>query len=248
MCHPQVAITHLRQQYNLPEFFYIDLWPLGPVFLVSTTVEAMDHIDTRLSMGKHKENQNVLEPIVGKDSIPALNGRVWQEVHRMLQPAFQPQTVKKILAKVAEESAILRDVLDKLAGTSEVFSMEVITGRTVFDINSQSIIGISLNAQKGDCQILEDLTVPAAVWQDESNTWNPVKKLRLWSLRTGALKRSERWVADTIRTRYHELKSQDIKSSKNILDSCLIGRIQSEEQGLKPLSQDKAWTDLLLVK
>lgn len=29
--HPQVVFTYMKQKYDLPEVFYVDLWPLGPV-------------------------------------------------------------------------------------------------------------------------------------------------------------------------------------------------------------------------
>lgn len=32
--HPQMIFTYLKQEYDLPEVFYVDLWPLGPVLCV----------------------------------------------------------------------------------------------------------------------------------------------------------------------------------------------------------------------
>lgn len=29
--HPQVVFTYLKREYDLPEIFYVDLWPFGPV-------------------------------------------------------------------------------------------------------------------------------------------------------------------------------------------------------------------------
>lgn len=248
VCHPQLAMTHLQKTYNLPEIFYVDLWPFGPVFLVATSVDAQNLVVTRLSMGKHAENDRVLTPLIGKDSIPALNGHVWRQVHHMLQPAFRPQSIKQLLAKVADEASVFCEVLEQLAEAGEVFSMEKMAGRMVFEINTKTIVGMPLNAQEGGCQILEDLSFPAEVWHAETKTWNLFKRMRLRSQRMAALQRSTDWLNQIIIKRYSELKADAVKSSNNILDNCLIDRIEAEGQGLKPLAQDQAWMDLFLVK
>lgn len=248
-CHPQLILTHMKKTYDLPEVFYVDLWPLGPVFLASTSVDSLHLVDTHLSMGKHALNDQILTPLLGRDSIPALNGRVWQQVHHMLQPAFRPQSIKQLLSKVAAEAGVFCDILGRLAETGEVVRMETITGRLLFEINAKTIVGTPFHAQQGGCQIMDDLALPAEVWHHEATTWNLAKKMRFRGVRTAALKRSTDWLLQMVNRRYQELKAEDAKSSNNILDNCLIGRIEAEQQGeLKPLAQDKAWMDLFLVK
>lgn len=239
----------MKKTYDLPEIFYVDLWPLGPVFLASTSVDSLNLVDTHLSMGKHAENNRILTPLLGRDSIPALNGRVWQQVHHMLQPAFKPQSIKQLLSKAATEAAVFCGILERLAETGKVVSMETMTGRMLFEINAKTIVGMPFNAQQGGCQIVDDLGLPAEVWHQETQTWNLVKKMRLRGVRTAALKRSTDWLVRMVNRRYQELKAEHSKNSNNILDNCLIGRIEAEQQGdLKPLAQDKAWMDLFIVK
>lgn len=249
-CHSQLPITHLQKTYNLPEVFYLDLWPLGPVFLVTASVDAQNLVDQRFSMGKHDENDNVLTAIIGKNTLPALNGRVSQQVHRMLQPAFRPQSIKQLLAKVADEAGVFCRVMERMAATGEAFSMETMAGRMLFEINAKTIVGMPFNAQGGGCQIMEDLSIPAEVWPLEDKTWNLFLKMRLRGQRTAAKKRSSDWIVQLVNKRYGELKAEGAKSSNNILDNCLVDRIEAEGQGqgLKPLAQDTVWMDLFVVK
>lgn len=242
-------MTHLKRKYDLPDMFYIDLWPLGPVFLTSCSVDSLNLVDTHLSMGKHVETDRVLSALLGKDVIPALNGPLWQQVHRMLQPAFRPQNIKQLLSKVAVEARLFCDKLERVAKTGEVVSMEHMAGLMLFEINAKTIVGTPFKAQEGRCQIMEDLSLPSEVWHLEDKTWNPIEKFRLRRARVAALKRSSQWLDRTMSNRYLELKAGNAKSSNNILDNCLIDRIEAEKQGLlKPMDQDQPWKELLSAK
>ncbi|KAJ4397037.1 hypothetical protein N0V93_001261 [Gnomoniopsis smithogilvyi] len=244
--HPQVVFTYMKQKYDLPEIFYVDLWPLGPVFMICTSIDALNLVETRLGLGQHVANQKSMDPLVGKDSIPSLNGRVWKEVHNMLLPAFRPQAIRKLMGKVAEEAGVFRDKLAPLADRGEAFGMVELASRMVFEVNAKTIVGLPLNAQEGGCQVHSDLKMPLEIWRDENGCWNSVRKSKLKSIRIDALARSGNWLRETVLERYRELKAENVKVSDNILDNCVIERIQAEADGLGGLEQDQAWLDLLV--
>lgn len=214
--------------------------------MLCSSIDAMNLVEGRLGLGQHVANQDTMDPIVGKDSIPSLNGRVWKEVHNMLLPAFRPQASRKLMGKLAEEATVFRDKLATLADRGEAFGMVELASRMVFEVNAKTIVGLPFNAQEGGCQIHHDLKVPVENWQTENACWNPIRKSKLKSMRQGALARSGECLRETILERYRELKRENVKVSDNILDNCVIERIEAEANGLGSLDQDRAWLDLLV--
>ena len=95
-----MAFTHLTQVYRLPEIWYLDLWPLGPVFMLVTSPDAAAEISQTRSFAKHEVNEEFLAPLVGRDTIPAINGGLWKKIHHLLAPAF------KVSAGVKLEDAV----------------------------------------------------------------------------------------------------------------------------------------------
>lgn len=154
----------------------------------------------------------------------------------MLQLAFKPKSIKQLLVTVATKTSVFCRILEHLAETKQAFSMEMIAGRTLLELNARTVVGEPFHTQDGDRQIVEDLGLPSEVWHDKTKKWNLVEKARLRSLCTAALQRSSNELATIINKRYHELKAKDVKSVKNILDNCLIRRIETEQQGGLKLS------------
>lgn len=152
------------------------------------------------------------------------------------------------MGSVGGEAAVFREKLAGWAATGEVFSMEDVAGRMLFEINARTIVGMPMGAQQGDSQVLSDMTFPASVRHEEANTWNLWSKMRLVRKRWAALASSGKWLRGTIMKRYQELKMGDVKGSDNILDNCLIERIQAEQEGLKKLEHDEAWVELFITK
>lgn len=214
--------------------------------MVCTSIDAQTLIESRLALGQHVAGSIIMDPLVGKDSVPSLNGRVWKKVHNMLLPAFWPQAIRRLMGKLAEEAGVFREKVASLADRGEAFGMVELASRMVFEVNAKTIIGLPFDAQDGGCQVHSDIKVPLEVWTDESGSWNPVRKMRLKKLRTAALARSGKWLRNTILERYRELKAEDVKVSDNILDHCVIERIRAEAEGLGRLDQDNAWIGLLV--
>lgn len=62
---PQSIPFILKQQYNLPDLFYIDTWPLGPAMLVACHPAIAEQFTVKPSLPKHEEVARFMEPLGG---------------------------------------------------------------------------------------------------------------------------------------------------------------------------------------
>jgi cytochrome P450 len=248
--HPMYVFTEWHRRYNLPDVFYVDLWPLGPVFMVLATKEAAAHAVQTRGYGKDvKLIGDALTPIMGADPIVATNGAPWKAAHRMIAPAFKPSAVRGMLGHVAEEVGLFNKQLAKLAKQGEVFRFEDLVTKLVFCIVTQSIIGVrfdALTAEEPD-PVMLDIFSPAKDSPAAEASWNPWEKFVLSRKAAAALARSGKWMRQLILERYRARKKDPGHSAESLLDAILVDRVEQEEQGAaQSLEQDPEHLDMLV--
>lgn len=246
--------THLAQKYDLPEMFYIDLWPAGPGFLVAASPEAAAEVAQIRSLGKHAVIEDVLAPLVGSDSIPSLNGPAWKSVHRLISPAFRPANVRTIVGRLARvisgfnEAMVAEAARQELDGAAAV-ELEDVLSRFVFDANAEALLGPAAAAPAGRAAALDDIRIPMLVRADEERAWNPVRRATLWWRRTAALARSAALLRRQFLDRYDAIRRGDVKVSTCVMDACLMDRVAAEKEAGGPaLREDKAWLNMFTSK
>ncbi|KAL8343233.1 hypothetical protein RB598_004539 [Gaeumannomyces tritici] len=147
--HPMVVVTYMRRAYDLPEVFYIDMWPAGPPIMACCSPDAAAQVTQVQVLGKHPFNAVVLDPLVGTDSIPVVDGPRWKFLHRMIAPAFKPANARALVGTAAGQGLVFaRDVLAPLAATGDAFSMEAAVSRLVFEVIARSLMGVPFDSQR----------------------------------------------------------------------------------------------------
>ncbi len=134
--HPQLVFTYLKQRYDLPEVWYIDLWPFGPTFMALSSADAAAYAVQTRGYGKHTFVDGFMTNIVGKQSIVAINGPLWKNVQHMLLPAFKPSAVRGLLQPMAEETRTYRKVLEGAAEKGEPVKMELLLSDLSFQVGT----------------------------------------------------------------------------------------------------------------
>ncbi|KAL2179651.1 uncharacterized protein P884DRAFT_298007 [Thermothelomyces heterothallicus CBS 202.75] len=100
----------MKQDFNLPDIFYLDMWPRW----------------TRSDMVTQ-----VFGPTVGRTFIEATNGPLWKNLHQMLAPGLTPSTIKTYHHHlIVDEARALYDQLRRLADSDDAInvSLELATG------------------------------------------------------------------------------------------------------------------------
>lgn len=250
-CHPQLLQTIIMREYNLPDLFYLDLWPVGPSFLVLGKRELMDQVQVLKPEPMHALTGSVLDPIMGPGVIAAANGPLWKRLHNSIAPAFAWSHIRSLVPMIADECETFRETLSRLAESGETFSMERRATELIFDAISRTLFNYSLEAQKGGNKVLRDIQAMVAL-TEASISINPFVWIPAWLKRGHIRRRVASFVEHQARLRYQLLKENKIVPSRkdpdSILDLLLREHMQKiEEQGLTGKQADIGKEDMALL-
>lgn len=242
--HFQAYFTEIAKRYDLPDVWYVDLWPLGPSFMVLATPELAMQVSVVKVYHIHRWIENFLGVLFGPKVIAGVNGTTWKHLHHMLAPSFTPTAVKGQVDCIVEHVAIYHDKLRALAATGEEFSMQDLTSKVIFDVVSSVIFGFSLLAQKRGSQFLEDFKTIFNLGPLYVDTKNPFKKLLLWWKMRASRERSEKLIHEKLKERHAALFGEDkyLQEEKRaklcVMDRMIVQRIEElgpkAREGLDP--------------
>ncbi|KAF4834954.1 putative sterigmatocystin biosynthesis P450 monooxygenase stcS [Colletotrichum tropicale] len=223
-CHPQAYYTELARRHNLDGIFYLDLWPIGPPSVILTRPELCDQPAIIKCAVRHPVADDTLTPVVGHGGIANSNGPLWKKSHTTLLPAFSWANIRSLASLMAEECMPFRSLLNKLSETGEVFSLEDVAAKLVFDIIFRIIFNFPLNAQTDGSQDLNDLRELMAFAESQSDPavmLNPFARLKIWWRRKKISKQLDISMTRKIRERFVALPQDEIISSRRSAQSIL---------------------------
>ena len=235
--HYQNYFTEIAKRYDLPDVWYLDLWPLGPSFMVLATPELAMQVSVVKVYHIHRWVEYFLDVLFGPKVIAGVNGATWKHLHHMLAPSFSPTAVKGQVDCIVEHVAVYHNKLRALADTGEQFSMQELTSKVIFDIVSSVVYGFSLLAQQRGSQFLEDFKTIFNLGPAYVETKNPFKKLLLWWKMRASRERSEKLIHQKIKERHAALFGEDkyLQEEKRaklcVMDRMIVQQI--EELGPK---------------
>ncbi|KAF3928180.1 hypothetical protein AA313_de0205753 [Arthrobotrys entomopaga] len=177
--HPQAYLTIIAQKYNLPDIYYLDLWPVTVSQVVLSNPDLMGQVTVTRDLPKHTAGDDFLAPVVGRNSIATSNGAVWKRTHAAMSPAFSWSHIRNLSGLILDETLLFRSTLDKLSATNEVFSFEIVTAKLVFDVIGRMVFNFPLHAQTLGSAYLEDVREMMHL-AEAGLSWSPLVKLRAW--------------------------------------------------------------------
>jgi hypothetical protein len=116
-----VLINHIQSLYNLPDLFYLDLWPLGPSFLITSHTALAnkfldDYIRHPIALKKG------LQPLVGGDrGLISDDSSEWHNTRTLIRSVFSVTNVQRFVPDMAKYTMQLRAVLLHHATTGRRF-------------------------------------------------------------------------------------------------------------------------------
>lgn len=222
------AITQLKQDHNLPDLFYLDLWPFGPRFIACTGPDAAA-IPTTVSPFP----QSVLVTKffatgrIGANFIEATNGPLWKELHMMLAPGLTPASVRSYHGVVADEAKNLYSHMRTVAEAGETVDLAMELGRLPFGVITRIFFGEKMDdeAIRANFKQAAELAGPLV---NENNPW------RRWMVSRGVkhnLEAIETELVGRIQSRYAALQQEKVlptrATAKTFLDRMLAGHVHS---------------------
>ena len=240
--HHSYFMTYLTQKYDLPEIFYLDLWPIAPSQMVVVGGEAAAQITTIRPYPIHNYVTELLTPVLGARSVATSNGPIWKKVHHILAPAFTSRYIKTLLGTMTDQTLIFHERLKVLAEQG-TFSLEEEMSKPLFDIIGKIVFGSDQHAQTEGSQVFSDIKFTIEMFPFTFRTWNLVQKYWILAKQKVAGKRIDGYIADRAKERYAiliEEKEQavDMKPG-SMLDRVLFQKIETgSEGGIEELNAD----------
>ncbi|KAF5675198.1 cytochrome P450 monooxygenase [Fusarium heterosporum] len=153
----QAALAQMKEDYSLPDIFYLDLWPIGPRFVFCSSPETAALPTTIRAFPQSQLIGKFLDGTLGSTAIEATNGALWKSLHRMLGPGLTPGAVKTYHSFMIEEATVFCDKLKVSAQNEEVIDISARIGELLFDVVSWIVFGESSHAQSTGSQLHHDL-------------------------------------------------------------------------------------------
>ncbi|KAK8168539.1 cytochrome P450 [Phyllosticta citrichinensis] len=149
--HHQVLMFLIAQQHGFDDFFYLDTWPFSDPLLVVVDPSYAQHLT---NLPKSPLITHMLDGLVGKNSLVAMNGLLWKTWRTMLNPGFSLTNLMTLVPEIVDRSIDFCDVLQEHARAGDLFRMEEIATRLTIDIIGKIVLDVNLDSQHGDNELL----------------------------------------------------------------------------------------------
>ncbi|KAK1753239.1 cytochrome P450 [Echria macrotheca] len=222
----QAAWTQLKYDFQLPEIFYLDMWPFGPEFIMCTGPDATAIATTINVFPQADVVTRFFGRSIGETFIEATNLPLWKELHQMLAPGLTPSATKTYHGLILDQAKNLHDRLQAKARSGEVFDMSEELGRYPFAIIWKVFFGEDL--VKTD---LYDITKRLADISPAVPSVNPVKNYLQKRERAAIVARLDAEMDKLAGGRFDEMRATKTLPTRTtatcLLDRMLLGHVQS---------------------
>jgi cytochrome P450 len=224
----QASWTQLKQDFKLPDLFYLDLWPFGPEFIICAGADAAALPTTANSFPQADVVGEFFEHTVGKTFIEAASGPLWKELHQMLAPGLTPSFTKTYHHLIVDEAKMLYDQIRRLAISEQVTDLTFHLGKYPFSVIWQIFFGGRLEANSPlykETKRLNDISGPTRT------VLNPITKWQEKRDQAAIIRRLDREIKKNIRSRFLALQTEKPLPTKAnascLLDRMLLNQVQA---------------------
>lgn len=147
--HTHHFANYIREKWDLPEVFYVDWRPAGPLWCFIADPElASQYITTGQSLPKSKLETDYLDRFLGKNNMVSAEGHKWKSLRSMFNPGFSATNLMTLVPYIVDASLTFCDVMREKARTQENFELEEYATRLTIDIIGKVSLDADLNAQR----------------------------------------------------------------------------------------------------
>ncbi|KAK5942132.1 hypothetical protein PMZ80_006086 [Knufia obscura] len=184
--HSHAWADYIREKWKLPETFYVDWRPFGPLWLFTADPELSNEFFTiKQSLPKSSLMTGYLIQFLGKNNMLSIEGAHHKSLRTMFNPGFSSNNIMTYADAIVEASLRFLDVLKEKAKTKELFELEEYATRLTIDIIGLAVFDTNLQAQTKIHPIIRHfrervLMMPGADTPFFFQDVQPTRGLRLW--------------------------------------------------------------------
>ncbi|OJD12477.1 hypothetical protein AJ78_06931 [Emergomyces pasteurianus Ep9510] len=233
-CYPPDSYFHhllisLSREYDLPDLFYLDLWPFANPMVVLCAPELAAQITTEQAYPKDPAVGHYLSPFLGKSSILSVSGPKWKALHSIFVPAFAPAYIRTMADGILDEVLIYHDNLCQLAKSKQPFSMSSVTIELTFNVIGRAVFKNPFHNEKGRKFMKNFKSGLDHAFNGALSTCNWLlnmvpKWILVWKV--------NRYIKKKVTSRFAKLRSGEMPSvnkSRTILDLLLQQKLDSSK-------------------
>ena len=141
--HYQSVLGDIANEHFQKEgCFYIDMWPVSGIILVvvSPYVAQQIHSNPKISMQRPKLLPRWFKPITGGSNVFDMREQEWKPWRGVFNGAFSAQHVMSLVPGIVGETKTYVDTLRQYAAKKQMFSLDTITLRFMFDVIGRTIL------------------------------------------------------------------------------------------------------------
>lgn len=208
------VLAEIKRQHGLGDVFYVDLWPLGPCFLVLASPDAAALASTVQPALQSEVVIAFYGWTTGPGFIDATNGPLWKHLHRVIAPALTGSATRGYLPFVVDEAAALHARLDALSARGDLVDFGDVVGRLPFAVAVRVFLGERLDDALSE-RLYDDTKAFVDVVGEVA--YRSPTPLHAWWLRRTKLRASRNGIESVI---------------GRVLDRRYAALVQQREQGL----------------
>lgn len=164
------ALTGLAAEFNDPEAFLMDLWPIAPALLIVYSPELSTQIATKYNLPKERSFEKSLEPITGGPNMITMNGEQWKTWRTIFNPGFSAASMQDYVPHVIRSVEVFCELLDERARKGEVFRLGDLTMRLTAEVITKLTLNANIDCQRSE-NFLGDALQAIIQWH---SLWNPL--------------------------------------------------------------------------
>ncbi|KAF2275080.1 cytochrome P450 [Westerdykella ornata] len=170
--HPHVYAHYLREKYNLPPVFYLDIYPVSAPLLVVLHPETAHQL-SEAKLNKDPALLDVVEPLAGRENILCSDGLRWKKWRAIFNPGFSVQQLMSQVPMIVDCAAAFVRILDNHAAHNDLFRMEEEATKITIDVIGKAICAHDFKCLHSDDNEFVKTMRKSLSWMPDTQTLNP---------------------------------------------------------------------------
>jgi len=232
----QAVLTQLKEEHNLPDIWYLDLWPMGPEFIIVTSPDAAAIPTTVTAFPQCRLVKNHFSTSLGESFIEVTNGKEWKDLHHMLAPGLTPAAVRSYHDIIIEEAVALRNRFRRLATSEKVIDFGLEFGKFPFEVVARVFFGERIGTQHDNPGLYARVRSLADILGRKSGPKDPFTALRIRFQEWKVIRHLWRDILPYIERRFEALHQEKVIPNRTTATNLVDRMLAPHAQNSQPLS------------
>lgn len=162
----QTLFISIREKYDLPDVFYMDMWPISWSFIVVVNPKVVDQalgVKSHRGLLKPETIKQFMQPIVSllapgltftlynmqtnanvqggrETNLVSADGAEWKKWRSVFNPGFSASHLMTLVPGIVEDVAVFKDLMLQKGKSREIFRLEKPCTRLTLDIIGKVVL------------------------------------------------------------------------------------------------------------